>query len=262
MSPPSAATRRCRSSRRSPEELPFLPPQPADDQHEAEGRGAETMARVDRRMEYPGAEALHPTSNGGAAGTRRSRRRGETIEPARTADVNAAIDRTRRCSAATCLGVLFARLRAPRRRIGGGTAIVFEDWVYDAVMLGAAASCLLRAALHRRERAAWGCSGRPSLDLDGRRNLLRGRATRRPTPSPADAGYLLFYPIAYAGLIVLMRARVGSFSARAAARRDDRRGRRRGAHRGPGAGADRRREHQLRGRPSRSPPTSPIRSAT
>ena len=34
-----------------------------------------------------------------------------------------------------------------------------------------------------------------------------------PIPSPADAGYLLFYPLAYAGLIVLVRARIGSFPA-------------------------------------------------
>src|SRR5207244_2070528 len=34
-----------------------------------------------------------------------------------------------------------------------------------------------------------------------------------PIPSPADAGYLLFYPFAYAGVIALARRRLDSFSA-------------------------------------------------
>src|SRR6185312_4683132 len=42
--------------------------------------------------------------------------------------------------------------------------------------------------------------------------VLATRATV-PVPSPADAGYLLFYPIAYAGLIVLVRRRLDAFSA-------------------------------------------------
>ena len=40
--------------------------------------------------------------------------------------------------------------------------------------------------------------------------VLAGKASV-PIPSPADGGYLAFYPLAYAALIVLLRARIGAF---------------------------------------------------
>ena len=88
---------------------------------------------------------------------------------------------------------------------------LLEDWLYDAVLIGAAASCLVRAALHRRERVAWGLLGTALLVWTAG-EIYYEVAGSPPTPSPADIGYLLFYPIAYTGMIVLMRARVGSFT--------------------------------------------------
>ena len=92
----------------------------------------------------------------------------------------------------------------------------FSSWVYDALMLGAAGSCLLRARTIAAERTAWLLLGvalavwtageiyyEVALSVSG----------SVPVPSPADAGYLLFYPIAYAGLIVLVRGRLRSFRA-------------------------------------------------
>jgi two-component system cell cycle response regulator len=90
-----------------------------------------------------------------------------------------------------------------------------ENFVYDALLLAAAASCLLRAGRHRRERLAWGLLGTAilvwaageiyyELAFDGTGSI--------PTPSPADAAYLLFYPIACAGLIALLRTRSRSFA--------------------------------------------------
>jgi two-component system, cell cycle response regulator len=98
---------------------------------------------------------------------------------------------------------------------GGATAEdLFGIWLYNGLMLGAAASCLARAALVKSERLAWGLLGLAlaiwtageiyyALALTGTETV--------PIPSPADAGYLLFYPVAYLALIVLLRARVGSF---------------------------------------------------
>jgi diguanylate cyclase (GGDEF)-like protein len=110
--------------------------------------------------------------------------------------------------------VAFA-LRAATDLGGGGTASIFENWVYDLLLLGAAASCLLRAALFRRERLAWALLGLAlTVWTAGEiyyETVLAGAASI-PIPSPADAGYLLFYPIAYAGLIVLMRERIDSFT--------------------------------------------------
>jgi two-component system cell cycle response regulator len=91
---------------------------------------------------------------------------------------------------------------------------LFGVWIYNALMLGAAASCLLRALLIKRERLAWALLGLGLAAWTGGEIFysaaLAGDETV-PIPSPADAGYLAFYPLAYAGLIVLMRQRIGSF---------------------------------------------------
>jgi two-component system, cell cycle response regulator len=96
-----------------------------------------------------------------------------------------------------------------------GFSSVLENWVYNLLLIVAAGSCLARATMYRRERLAWALLGTALLVWTAGEiyfeTTLSGRATV-PIPSPADAGYLLFYPIAYAGLIVLMRARVGSFT--------------------------------------------------
>ncbi len=98
---------------------------------------------------------------------------------------------------------------------GGATAEdVFGTWVYDALMLLSAAACLLRAFLVPRERLAWGLLGAGLLLWTGGEIYYSAVLTGTesvPIPSPADAGYLAFYPLAYAALIALLRARVGSF---------------------------------------------------
>ena len=98
---------------------------------------------------------------------------------------------------------------------GSGLDSLFDEWVYDGVMLGAAASCLLRAALVRRERGAWVLMGLALAIWTAGEiyyELAFTGAASVPVPSPADAGYLLFYPVAYVSLILLIRARGGSFS--------------------------------------------------
>ncbi len=99
---------------------------------------------------------------------------------------------------------------------GTGAATLFNTWVYDAVMLGASASCFTRAALVRRERLAWFLLGLGLAIWTGGEiyyEAVSASSGSVPVPSPADAGYLLFYPLAYAGLIVLLRERIGSFPA-------------------------------------------------
>src|SRR6185295_13085862 len=81
-------------------------------------------------------------------------------------------------------------------------------------MLTSAVACLLRAALIRRERVAWTLLGAGLLLYTGGEiyyaAVLAGRASV-PIPSLADGGYLAFYPLAYAALVALMRARIGAF---------------------------------------------------
>ncbi|HEY7951285.1 MAG TPA: HD domain-containing phosphohydrolase [Solirubrobacterales bacterium] len=97
---------------------------------------------------------------------------------------------------------------------GRSTDALFNTWIYSALMLTSAAACLLRAALVRRERVVWALLGVGLLLYTGGEiyyaAVLAGRETV-PIPSPADGGYLAFYPLAYAALIALLRARVGVF---------------------------------------------------
>lgn len=97
---------------------------------------------------------------------------------------------------------------------GPGTDALFNTWIYNALMAMGAAACLLRAALVRRERAAWALLGAAILLYAGGEiyysAVLAGQASV-PIPSLADGAYLAFYPLAYTALIILLRERIGSF---------------------------------------------------
>jgi two-component system cell cycle response regulator len=99
---------------------------------------------------------------------------------------------------------------------GSAAETLFGIWVYDGLMLGAAASCLVRAAIVHRERLAWTLLGAGLLTWTAGEiyysAVLAGSGSV-PIPSPADAGYLAFYPLAYVALIALLRDRIGSFPA-------------------------------------------------
>jgi diguanylate cyclase (GGDEF)-like protein len=107
----------------------------------------------------------------------------------------------------------------------GGTAIVAaHDWLgvagqfhsaiggplYDAVVLGAGIACLVRASDYKRERGAWVLIGLAILSWGAAEvywtAFIEGNRSA-PYPSPADVGYLAFYPLAYVGLAMLVRAR-------------------------------------------------------
>jgi two-component system cell cycle response regulator len=108
----------------------------------------------------------------------------------------------------------------------GGVAIVaLHDWlgvggaaldtainavIYCSVVVAAGLACLLRAATGGRERAAWIAIGIAVLAWAGGEIwwalYIEGNAAA-PYPSPADIGYLAFYPLAVLGLYLLVRAR-------------------------------------------------------
>jgi two-component system, cell cycle response regulator len=107
----------------------------------------------------------------------------------------------------------------------GGTAVVaLHDWIglggsldfaiggplYDAVVLGAGIACLVRASDYKREHAAWVLIGLAILCWGAAEvywtAFIEGNESA-PYPSLADVGYLIFYPLAYAGLALLVRAR-------------------------------------------------------
>ena len=101
--------------------------------------------------------------------------------------------------------------------VGGQGLDGFTDnWLYDAVVAGSAVSCLARGVLISQERLAWLMLGSAlALDATGEvyYTLAFGDSANPPIPSLADLFYLLYYIGAYAGLVLLVRARTERFSA-------------------------------------------------
>jgi two-component system, cell cycle response regulator len=108
---------------------------------------------------------------------------------------------------------------------GGMALVVLYDWVgiggagldgaingvaYDSVVVCAGLACLLRAARGGAERAAWIAIAASILAWAGGEiwwTLHIEGNLNAPYPSPADLGYLAFYPLAVLGLYLLVRAR-------------------------------------------------------
>jgi diguanylate cyclase (GGDEF)-like protein len=106
-------------------------------------------------------------------------------------------------------GTLFVALHA-WLGIADGLNFTIVSVVYDAVVLGAGLACLVRASAFGPERRAWILIGAAILSWGAAEVywaiFIEGNPNA-PYPSPADVGYLLFYPLAYAGLALLVRAR-------------------------------------------------------
>ena len=94
----------------------------------------------------------------------------------------------------------------------GGTRL-YETWIYEGLELLAALGCLARSVFVRAERPAWffiGCALLATTIGDVLFDFWYGG--NPPFPSAADVAYLLFYPLLYVGIVLLLRRRV-SFSA-------------------------------------------------
>jgi two-component system cell cycle response regulator len=89
-----------------------------------------------------------------------------------------------------------------------------ELYVYNALIAAAAAFCLARARYVERERGAWLAFG---LGLaawaagEAAYTLLLDGPVEPSHPNVSDVLWLLFYPGAYAGIVLLVRARVHEF---------------------------------------------------
>jgi two-component system cell cycle response regulator len=94
---------------------------------------------------------------------------------------------------------------------GEGLQVAVGRWVYDVVVLGAAAIVLWRAARMPGERRAWLALGTGLLLwalAQTYYSVVLYYAEPAPFPSPADAGFLAFYPATFLGLVLLLRDRV------------------------------------------------------
>jgi diguanylate cyclase (GGDEF)-like protein len=115
---------------------------------------------------------------------------------------------------------------------GGAALVIVHDWIgiggssldtaingvaYDTVVVCAALACLTRALRGGPERAAWFAISASILAWGAAEiwwTLYIEGNPDAPYPSPADIGYLGFYPLAVLGLYLLVRARAGELDRR------------------------------------------------
>jgi diguanylate cyclase (GGDEF)-like protein len=110
------------------------------------------------------------------------------------------------------LGLLLAAYAVVILEPLGGSELqdLFGRWVYDAVVLGATTAVLVRGVLLRVERGAWLALGAGLLLWalgQTYYSVVLYYASPAPFPSPSDVGFLLFYPAAFVGLVLLLHSR-------------------------------------------------------
>jgi diguanylate cyclase (GGDEF)-like protein len=93
--------------------------------------------------------------------------------------------------------------------VAPGLDRLFDNWVYNGLLVLAAIGCLARAAAIRHERWAWllmglGIAAWTLGDLHY--TLFVGDGESPPFPSIGDAFYLVFYPASFAALLLLLRS--------------------------------------------------------
>ena len=92
----------------------------------------------------------------------------------------------------------------------------FENWLYNALMLGGAVACLARGVLLPDDRGAWLVLGAGALAWSAGDiwfTLVLADDAEPPLPSVSDGLFLLFYPCAYIALALLVKRNVREFHA-------------------------------------------------
>ncbi len=100
---------------------------------------------------------------------------------------------------------------------GAGLDVAIDGVAYDAVVVCAALACLTRALRGGPERGAWLAISASILAWAAGEiwwTLYIEDNPSAPYPSPADVGYLAFYPLAVLGLYLLVRARASQLDRR------------------------------------------------
>jgi diguanylate cyclase (GGDEF)-like protein len=100
---------------------------------------------------------------------------------------------------------------------GAGLAVAINSVVYDAVVVCAGFGCLIRARRGGPERGAWLAISASILAWAAGEiwwTVYIEGAASPPYPSPADIGYIAFYPLAILGLWLLVRARASQLDRR------------------------------------------------
>ena len=95
----------------------------------------------------------------------------------------------------------------------GLPATVFDDWLYNGVLVGAALVCAARAVMVREERLAWALIAVGLISwsaADVYYTAVLGKLDVPPFPSISDAGWLVFYPAFWVAIVLLVRRRIRS----------------------------------------------------
>src|SRR5215213_1066863 len=98
----------------------------------------------------------------------------------------------------------------------GPLSWLLEKWGYNVVLVGSGALCLARGALVRAERGAWLTAGVGVVGWamgNVYYTLVLWDMDPIPIPSPSDVLWLVYYPIVYVSVALLLRARVARFHA-------------------------------------------------
>ncbi len=99
---------------------------------------------------------------------------------------------------------------------GQSGSVLFGPVAYESIMWAGAALCLIRAARVAQQRLVWLLVGLGCVLWVAADTYYQVVATQmRPVPIPsiADVGYLGFYPLMFAGIVLLARERSGHRSA-------------------------------------------------
>ena len=97
------------------------------------------------------------------------------------------------------------------RTVAPGVEAFFNSWVYDILMVAACAIAAARAATVEKDRRAWIAFTAAVVSWTFGELWW---TFEHPTsyPSPADLGYICFYPLTYVGIALLLHARAKGIS--------------------------------------------------
>ena len=118
--------------------------------------------------------------------------------------------------ALACAGVVAHGLHTGLGIGGDRLDDFFADWVYNGSIALAALACLLRAVLVAGGRAAWAVWAAALASWVAAElawTTMYAELETPPYPSLADVFYLAFYPLAFVGLVLLLREHVRGLGA-------------------------------------------------
>ena len=116
-----------------------------------------------------------------------------------------------------CAGLLaIVAVYAVETMLGGHGRLdwIFDNWVYNGLLIASGVTCLARSFLVRAERLPWLLLGWALLlwtTGDLYYFFFLSDSDSVPIPSIADSFYLAFYPVSYVALGLLLRSRMRAF---------------------------------------------------